>query len=283
MRLAPSQLAKFLSWVHLTREQIAAIRAAPVHDGALTARQFLQQYVCEQLGDHQLRNDIILDLYSYTLKQGQAWGLGDEQLSCLFGLVKEVHSASVGQRLTVERSFDFFKDTLFNHSIQRPPFSIGVFTPEEMRAILDWMLHTYYQHYKLYQYAFVKRITLSLTSYQPTSLVELVPILPPLAEALTEEQHQQELDEQQRQFEEACREQAAAAAAVAEEARIKALQDEYEASLPDDIKEKVLLALEREVAYLKDKMEQQFQAQQAQLLTKLGQLETAARRTSKCQ
>lgn len=49
------------------------------------------------------------------------------------------------------------------------------------------------------------------------------------------------------QFEEACREQTAAAAAAAEEARLKALQDEYEASLPDDIKEKVLLALEREV------------------------------------
>lgn len=37
----------------------------------------------------------------------------------LFGLVKEVHDASVGQRLTIERSFKFFKDTLLNHSVHR--------------------------------------------------------------------------------------------------------------------------------------------------------------------
>jgi hypothetical protein len=40
---------------------------------------------------------------------------------------------------------------------------------------------------------------MNLTAYRANSLVELVPALPPLAEALTEEQHQQELDEQQRQ------------------------------------------------------------------------------------
>lgn len=49
----------------------------------------------------------------------QAWGFDDERLSVLFGLVKEVHDASVGQRLTIERSFTFFKDTLLNHSVHR--------------------------------------------------------------------------------------------------------------------------------------------------------------------
>lgn len=49
----------------------------------------------------------------------QAWGFDDERLSVLFGLVKEVHNASVKQRVTVERSFAFFKDTLLNHSVHR--------------------------------------------------------------------------------------------------------------------------------------------------------------------
>jgi hypothetical protein len=44
------------------------------------------------------------------------------------------------------------------------------------------------------------RVTLSITTYHPSSLVE-VPFkpLPPLSEALTEQQHQLEQDEQQRQ------------------------------------------------------------------------------------
>lgn len=44
------------------------------------------------------------------------------------------------------------------------------------------------------------RVTLSVTTYHPSSLAEVAPaVLPPLAEALTEEQHQQQLDDQQRQ------------------------------------------------------------------------------------
>lgn len=39
----------------------------------------------------------------------------------------------------------------------RPPFSCGVFSQVEMQDILDWMLQTYYRHYKLYQYALTKR------------------------------------------------------------------------------------------------------------------------------
>lgn len=49
----------------------------------------------------------------------QVWSFDDERLSVLLGLVKEVHDASVAQRLTIERSFAFFKDTLLNHSVHR--------------------------------------------------------------------------------------------------------------------------------------------------------------------
>lgn len=44
------------------------------------------------------------------------------------------------------------------------------------------------------------RVTLSITTYHPSSLVEVPPLLlPPLLAALTEQQHQQQLDEQQQQ------------------------------------------------------------------------------------
>eukprot|EP00878_Enallax_costatus_P038356 GHUV01043567.1.p1 GENE.GHUV01043567.1~~GHUV01043567.1.p1 ORF type:complete len:187 (+),score=81.30 GHUV01043567.1:1956-2516(+) len=152
-----------------------------------------------------------------------------------------------------------------------------------MRSILDWMLHTYYRHYKLYQYAFTSRVTMSITSYHPSSLVELVPQLPPLADALTEEQHQQQLDEEQRQEEERRHAEEAAAAVAAEEARQRALEEEYEASLPDDVKDRVVHALEREVGYLKKKMAEQFQAQQKGLLTRLAELEAAAKASAAAQ
>lgn len=49
------------------------------------------------------------------------------------------------------------------------------------------------------------------------------------------------------QLEEQWRAQEAAAAAAAEEARERAVREEYEASLPEDIKDRVIGALAREV------------------------------------
>ena len=57
----------------------------------------------------------------------------------------------------VDLSFKYCKDLLLAHSIQRPPYSIGLLTLAEMKAALSWMLDTYYRHYKLYMYAFTDR------------------------------------------------------------------------------------------------------------------------------
>jgi hypothetical protein len=49
----------------------------------------------------------------------QLWRFDDEKLSCLLGLVKATHTASVNERLTIEHSFTYFKESLLNHSVQR--------------------------------------------------------------------------------------------------------------------------------------------------------------------
>jgi hypothetical protein len=68
----------------------------------------------------------------------------------------------VSERLTLERSFEFFKELLLRHSVQRPPFSVGLFSFQEMKAITEWMMDSYYRHYKLYQVR-------TLPFYIPTS------------------------------------------------------------------------------------------------------------------
>lgn len=119
---------------------------------------------------------------------------------------------------------------------------------------------------------------MSITTYTPASLVEQPPELLPLADALTEAEHQQQLEaaaqqasaaaaaacgQWQRQprhsltrpallhacaqLQEQQRAEAAAAAAAAEEAAKAAVQAEYEASLPDELRTAVETALRREV------------------------------------
>jgi hypothetical protein len=77
---------KFLSWKHLNREQLVALRTASCRQGGPSARQVLQQCMFtgqqqpaadaeqELLADvaaEQQRREIILDLFSYVLKQEQ--------------------------------------------------------------------------------------------------------------------------------------------------------------------------------------------------------------------
>lgn len=75
--------------------------------------------------------------------------------------------------LKVDRSFENFKELLLTHSVQRPPFSIGLFTFTEMKAIMAWALDTYYRHYKLYMYAFTDRCVGQLGGKSPTTALRL--------------------------------------------------------------------------------------------------------------
>jgi Flagellar C1a complex subunit C1a-32 len=75
----------------------------------------------------------------------------------MLGLLLESHITSVAQRLPVQASFERFKEGLLNHSVHRPPFSMGVFSARDAQAVLAWALEGYFRHYALYQYAFTSR------------------------------------------------------------------------------------------------------------------------------
>jgi hypothetical protein len=98
----------------------------------------------------------------------------------------------------VDRSFQLFKGLLLAHSVQRPPYSIGLFTFSEMKAILEWALDTYFRHYKLYMYAFTDRVLMSVEQAHPLDIVEIAPGIPSLNDAMTEEQHAEVVSEEQR-------------------------------------------------------------------------------------
>lgn len=59
--------------------------------------------------------------------------------------------------MPVDRSFQLFKELMLQHSVQRPPYSIGLFSLQEFKKVLEWALDTYYRYYKLYQYVFTDR------------------------------------------------------------------------------------------------------------------------------
>ena len=57
------------------------------------------------------------------------------QLSVLYSIMKETFQESMSKFLTAKASFNYFRDLLLQHSVQRPPFSVGLFALQ-----VPWLL-----------------------------------------------------------------------------------------------------------------------------------------------
>ena len=43
------------------------------------------------------------------------------------------------------------QEKLLTHSVQRPPYSVGIFTLHDMQQLTEYFTDTYFRHYNLYK------------------------------------------------------------------------------------------------------------------------------------
>ncbi|PNJ33566.1 CCDC189 isoform 4, partial [Pongo abelii] len=63
----------------------------------------------------------------------------------------------------VEECYRYFTSVLFCHGVRRPPFSIDLFKEEQLLALEDYVVNTYFRHFKLYKYVFTPQVRLDLS------------------------------------------------------------------------------------------------------------------------
>lgn len=89
---------------------------------------FLRQRAADGLpSDDTERVDVVVDLYYYTLQFGIEHAFTADKLSVLFSIMKSTFLESMKGFLPAKASFNYFRDLLLKHSVQRPPFSVGLF------------------------------------------------------------------------------------------------------------------------------------------------------------
>ena len=109
------------------------------------------------------RSLIVLDLFYHCILFARRQSLRTDQLSGLFSIVRSLHNACVSSPYDNSTAcFKFFTELMICHSINRPPYSTALFTMEQVKSITDYVLLTYFKHFKLYKYAFTKRVILRL-------------------------------------------------------------------------------------------------------------------------
>ncbi|XP_059010360.1 cilia- and flagella-associated protein 119 [Mustela lutreola] len=107
---------------------------------------------------------ITLDLFSHALIFCRQQGFSLEQTSTACALLQDLHKACVATPLgNVEECYRYFISVLFCHGVRRPPFSINLFREEQLLALADYVVNTYFRHFKLYKYVFTPQVRLDLS------------------------------------------------------------------------------------------------------------------------
>ncbi|XP_048188718.1 cilia- and flagella-associated protein 119 [Perognathus longimembris pacificus] len=109
--------------------------------------------------EQSLRDAITLDLFSHALIFCRQQGFSLEQMSAACAILQDLHKACVATPLgNVEECYRYFTSVLFCHGVRRPPFSIDLFKEEQLLALADYVVNTYFRHFKLYKYVFTPQV-----------------------------------------------------------------------------------------------------------------------------
>ncbi|KAM4829466.1 cilia- and flagella-associated protein 119 [Thomomys bottae] len=128
----------------------------------------MREVLAELLGlgssEQSLRDAITLDLFTHALIFCRQRGFSLEQMSAACAMLQDLHKACVATPLgNVEECYRYFTSVLFCHGVRRPPFSIDLFKEEQLLALADYVVNTYFRHFKLYKYVFTPQVRLDLS------------------------------------------------------------------------------------------------------------------------
>ncbi|XP_024903981.1 coiled-coil domain-containing protein 189 isoform X2 [Pteropus alecto] len=229
----------------------------------------MREVLAELLGlgcpELSLRDAITLDLFSHALIFCRQQGFSLEQTSAACALLQDLHKACVGHRGTSlpldcrtlgekARASGGGQSSYSQSLLQRPPFSIDLFKEEQLLALADYVVNTYFRHFKLYKYVFTPQVRLDLSlTYMGLQQRKLWP------EDETEKEGSKEVEEQ-------------AVTPQEEELEIE-VEPEQEPSQVSILRAYIKTQLNKELGQLQQLVEERFKASEERLNSKLTSLE----------
>ncbi|KAG8513646.1 Coiled-coil domain-containing protein 189 [Galemys pyrenaicus] len=200
------------------------------------------------------REAITLDLFSHALIFCRQQGFSPEQTSTACALLQDLHKACIATPLgNVEECYRYFTSVLFCHGVRRPPFSINLFKEEQLLALADYVVNTYFRHFKLYKYVFTPQVRLDLS-------LTYMGLLPP--KLCPEGETEKEVEEVAEQ------------AVTPEEEELETVaESQQEPSQVSFLRAYIKTQLNKEVQQLQQLVEERLKASEERLSSKLTTLE----------
>jgi hypothetical protein len=150
----------------IPEDELEAIAAEPTKEQArarLGAAVGIDQ-------DDGLPTEIVADMHFYNFLFCHSANFSAAKTSCFLSIMKQVFLSMIAERLTSEETFDLTKTLILKHSVTRPPYSVAIFSANDLKVIMDYVLNTFFRHFNLYQYVYVPHRHLKLRTRASTFL-----------------------------------------------------------------------------------------------------------------
>merc|ERR1719335_500437 len=153
------QKQRFMAFTDVPREEMAEMRRCRTREDvkALLMR-------CMRISNEDgFQSEILAEFHFHNFGFCQKQCFSDEQASAFLSIMRLLHQKSCADsKMSIQDAFVFFRQLMDGHSVQRPPYSVGVFSPAEAAVITEYVSETFFRHFKMYQYVYVKSKELHL-------------------------------------------------------------------------------------------------------------------------
>ncbi|CAF2532981.1 unnamed protein product [Rotaria sp. Silwood2] len=145
-------------WTDLSHDQVRKLEE--LNDAESINNFFIKIF---NLEPNTKRTTILCDLYYYALNFARTNKFNHEQISTFISIIKRVHEMCIQTPFAnMEETYKYFKGLVLKHSLSRPPHSLRIFTVDGTKQITDYIVDTYFRHYKMYKFIFTPTIDFNL-------------------------------------------------------------------------------------------------------------------------
>eukprot|EP00930_Biecheleria_cincta_P082222 TRINITY_DN71996_c0_g1_i1.p1 TRINITY_DN71996_c0_g1~~TRINITY_DN71996_c0_g1_i1.p1 ORF type:complete len:303 (-),score=83.15 TRINITY_DN71996_c0_g1_i1:303-1142(-) len=141
----------FLYFADVTEADLAQVAAA---ESKADARKLLRKFMKIDQPEG-LQAEILIDMHYHNYDFCISSDFPAEKTSTFLSIMKIVVEDAVRLRLPASDAFKLFEDLLMKHSVERPPFSVGIFSFDDVKSLVEYATHTFFRHYKLYMHSFM--------------------------------------------------------------------------------------------------------------------------------
>jgi hypothetical protein len=179
-------MANSLEWSLLSLNQVTKLQLdlEPTEQGTTQFRDTLASFLNLSLSDIDAKTEVLLDFHFYNMVFCKDSGFNPTKTATFCGIMKTLlDEDTAAAHRDIRQSFERLKILLLEHSVDRPPWSVGVFDESDIDPMLQFSTNSYFRHFRLYRMTMAPRVQLELNQHNP-GFVELPTTSRPLSEAV---------------------------------------------------------------------------------------------------